>query len=589
MRSLVFIGVAFVAGVFGGKWIIQPMIESPRVAPPAAERASETTVVPNRETVPPVAAVSAPPPTDHPTIHDALKGDDPLACAARVMAWLETTDAETFRQLAEDPKKFPTPHFSGFGRQFQDAFCAALAERWLVVDPNGAMAAMQRVDAGAHFSWGPGGLLYSLASLRPELVLEKATTLSRGNFLESHTSEALTALAARDLKAAQRFAEKWQEPPLDQWARKAIIDGVATTDPLRALALAGDSKDQFNFATIVNAAAKLGPLVFQQVVQAAGDRLGPYAISPEFILRHPELANLLPNLPAPPSGFLNPGALASAERLPPAERERLLANYDSLPPGPRAGAAAALACVWARTEPRAAADWALAHAKADDGANAENAASQQVFLRWITSDPDAALAWWRAIPASPLRAALGTNASTYLAEEGRLDEAREIFQPAADATNNPQATAPGVMSMGGGSGDEQATVHLGQLLAARDPAAAGAWFATLPPTVATYQTTLAFLPKWYARAPEAVARWLETLPAGMARDVATRTFVKEAARISPAGAGEWVATVADPDLRQSAASLVYWEMRRDDPAGAKRWLGELRGVDEAWREGALRR
>ncbi len=586
MRSLVFVGVAFVAGVVGGKWMVRPMIESPMVESRAAVPAIEV----NPPAVPPATTVSAAPPAQRQTIHEALKGGDPLACAARVLAWLETADAEAFRKLAENPEKFPKPHFSGFGRPFQDAFCAALADRWLALDPDGALAAMQRVDKDAHFPFGPGGLLYSLASLQPELVLEKVAESGRKNFLESHTNEALKTLAARDLKAAQRFAEKWREPPLDQQARKAIIDGVATTDPLRALALAGDSKDPFIFFTIVNAAAKRGPLIFQQVAQAAGERLGSYPISPDFILRHPELANLLPNLPAPPNVYgVSPGALDAAERIAPEERARLLADYDALPPGPRAGTAAALACVWARTEPRAAADWALAHAKADDGAHAENAAAQQVFLRWITSDADAALAWWRAIPASPLRAALGTNASTYLAEEGRLDEAREIFKPAADATKDPSATAPGVMSMGGGSGDEQATVHLGQLIAARDPAAAGAWFATLPPTVATYQTTLAFLPKWYARAPEAVARWIETLPVGMGRDVATRTFVMEAARISPAGAGEWVAKVADPDLRQSAAAMVYWEMRRDDPAGAIRWLVELRGVDDAWRAGMLRR
>ena len=227
--------------------IESPMAEPRAAEPRAAEPAREPAMAVNPAAVPPAATVSAAPPAHRQTIHEALKGDDPLACAARVLAWLETANAATFRQLGEDPQKFPTPHFSGFGRQFQDAFCAALAERWLTLDPDGAMAAMPRVDKAAHFPYGPGGLLYSLASLQPEMVLEKVKTLSRTGFLESHTNEALKTLAARDVNAAQRFAEKWREPPLDQWARNAIIAGVATTDPLKALALAGDSKEPFIF------------------------------------------------------------------------------------------------------------------------------------------------------------------------------------------------------------------------------------------------------------------------------------------------------------------------------------------------------
>ena len=341
----------------------------------------------------------------------------------------------------------------------------------------------------------------------------------------------------------------------------------------------------------MKAAARRGPLTFQQVVQAAGDRVPPAAISADLVLQYPALAGILPNLPPPKdtaqiSAGLNPWAIGHAERLTPEERAKLLADYDTLPPGVRSGVAAAAASVWARTEPKAAADWALAHSRTDDGANPENTAAHQVFLRWTIGDADAALAWWRSLPDSPLRAAIGTDASTYLAEEGRIVEALEIFKP-ADAKKAQETNVPGAMSIGGGSPEEQATVQLGQTLAARDPAAAGAWFATLPPSVATYQTTLAFLPKWYAREPDAVARWIETLPAGPGRDEATRTFVQEAARISPEGASEWIATVGDLVLRKSAAALVYWAMWRENPGRAIRWLGDLRGVDETWRNQLL--
>ena len=116
-----------------------------------------------------------------------------------------------------------------------------------------ALAAMQRVDKEAQFGYRPGGLLYSLALQRPELVLEKLSEPGGNKWLESYTTEALKTLAARDLKTAQRFADNWPEPPFREQARNAIVTGLAESDPLAALALAGDSKDRFVLNAIVNA------------------------------------------------------------------------------------------------------------------------------------------------------------------------------------------------------------------------------------------------------------------------------------------------------------------------------------------------
>jgi hypothetical protein len=441
VRFLASIAAAFLASFAVTHWIVARQqagtaVDSPASAP---ERPVDLSASAQTETAPQRGSVSPQPSTYHPTLRDALKGDDPLASAARVIAWLETADAATFRKFAEDPKNFPAPSFSAFGREFQDAYCAAIAERWLALDPDGALPAMERVDEAGHFSYGPGGLLYSLARLRPELVLEKLPAKNRGIY------EALKALAARDAKAAQRFVEQWKGPA--PYAQNAIIAGLAESDPLAAVALAGEVKEASVkgslsdgirpanvFATIIDAAAKRDSFTFQQVLQAVGDRLPAFAVSPDLVLQHPGLVETWQSSPAPKDGLgLNRSTLDAAERLAPEERERLLASYDTLPAGPRSGVAAALASIWARTEPRAAADWAVAHGKPEDGASAENTAAQQVFVRWIAGDADAALAWWRTLPDSPLRAAIGTNASTYLAEEGRIDEALAIFKPAQDA------------------------------------------------------------------------------------------------------------------------------------------------------------
>lgn len=505
-------------------------------------------------------------------IRDALAGDDPLASAARVIAWLETTTAETFRELGEEPQRFPRPRFSGFDKEFRAAYFGAIAERWMALDPEGALPAMRRVQEELTKQYMPGELLNAAAKVRPELVLEKLPLENQGGSLQRHTRAALQSLAARDLKAARQFAERWTDENVRKDAASCIAQGVAENDPLGAAALAVQTKDQNLSLIALRAAERVGPGMVRQVLQAAGDQLGPYALSADFVLRHPDLVADMPDIPAPKNaGFSNAQPLVIADHIAPEERERLLASYDSLPASAREHVAAALAGSWARTEPQKAADWAIAHAKPEDGGNSANHAAQYVFLRWVNNDADAALAWWRALPSSPLRDALGTNASTYLAEDGRLDAALEIFKPSAGRT------------------DESATTQLAQLLVARDPNTAGAWFATLPAGVATEQTARAVVSEWYAREPQAVARWVETMPPGAPRDQALRVFIEQAAQQSPSGAAEWVETVTEPKLRQKAAESVFSAMARDDPAGARQWMRALRGVDPEWHARFLRR
>ena len=559
---------AFVGGFAAACWMKAPASpKPPAMATPAkTDRARE----PVRAQTTPVSVTQK---SARESIGDALAGDDPLASAARVVAWLDTTTAETFRELANTPEKFPWPTFSGFDSEFRAAYFKAIAERWLALDPGGALPAMQRVQAELDRQNAQGQILEAAAAMQPELVLEKLPLENKHGWLEPHARAALGSLAARDLPAARLFAERWTDSQLRGDAINAITMGVAEKDPLAAVRLVTEMSDQSRYWLVLSAAERIGPGMVRQVLQAAGGRLDPYAISPDFLLRHPDLAADMPNLPVPKNTafYISDDAFAAADRISPEDRERLLDGYDSLPASARENAAAALVCAWARTEPRKAAEWAVAHGKTDDGASPANNSAQQVFLRWINTDADAALAWWRAQPPSPLRDALGTNASTYLAEDGRLDAALEIFHPGAGET------------------DKFASAQLLQILADRDPREAAARFAKMPASAIGEQTARAVTGAWYARDPEAVARWIETLPAGSARDQAAQSFIMEAMNTSPAGAAQWVGTVADPELRQKAAALVFWQMRMDDPGAAREWLSQLRGVDAEWQARTLRR
>lgn len=528
-------------------------------------------------------------------IRDALAGDDPFASAARLLAWLQTTTVETFRKLAEEPEKFPSPYFSGFDQEFRSAYFEAIAERWMALDPDNALVAMQRIDQALEKQDYSGDFLRAAAKLRPELILEKLPLENKGGYLEAYTHAALGSLAARDMKAARLVAEHCTDASLRKDAYTAISMGVARNDPLAAVALASEMKQKDLCTVALRGAERIGSGMIRQVLQAAGDQLEPDAISPDFVLQHPDLAMDLPSLRAPKNtAQINEQTLAASDRLAPEERAHLLANCESLPGSARDAVVAALASTWARTEPKEAAEWALAHGKPEEGANSANNAAQQVFLRWINNDADAALAWWRALPDSSLRDALGTNGSTYLAEDGRIDEALEIFRPSVstneEAISRSQSPGGVYKKVSRGSTREAAaTAQLAQFLVDHDPKLAADWVATLPPAAVTDQTARTVVSEWYERSPEEVAHWIEKLPPSTGRDQAARVFIEEAVQQSPAAAAEWVETVRDPVLRRKAAEWVFWEMRSDDPAAARQWLKTLSGVDEEWQARMLRR
>ena len=132
--------------------------------------------------------------------------------------------------------------------------------------------------------------------VRPQLVLENLPIANKGGYLEPHTRAALGSLAARDLKAARAFTERWSDARLRKDADAAIALGVAANDPMAVVALARETENKDLYRIALQAAERLGAGMVGEVLRAAGDRLGPCAISAEFILQHPEIAAKVPSL-----------------------------------------------------------------------------------------------------------------------------------------------------------------------------------------------------------------------------------------------------------------------------------------------------
>jgi hypothetical protein len=509
-------------------------------------------------------------------LRDAVNSDDPFVAASRVMAWLKSATAEDFARLAQDPKNFPAPDFSGFSGQFSAAYFEAFAARWFEVDPD-AITAIRRLHEGLRKGQSQeGGLLMAVARIQPELVLNSETE-QEGRRLSAASQVAFRTIAEKDPNKARSFLGRLPEN-LRKEAEGSIIAGIAVRDPLSAISLARNlDPDQSShvYATIAQAASRIGPGMVRQVFAASEGRIERSSGIVDLLFEQPELAaelNFAPGkAPASWQFYGDAELLQKADAATPEERDEIKARFDQMPEHIRGPIGAALVAAWARTQPREAIEWAIQHAKPDDPASPVNQAPHHAFLRWIHVDRPGALAWLRSLPPSPLRDTIGTNASSYFAEDGELEVALEICKPTGSVV------------------DRSAVTHLAEIYAKSDLSAAAAWIAKLPEASIDEEAISKVIEPWLQKDPAAVGGWLETLPAGTVRDTALKSFVKKTAYQSASAGVAWTETIEDQKLRTDAAFFVYGAYSLEDPTRAREWIANLAGLDENRKARFLRR
>jgi hypothetical protein len=491
-----------------------------------------------------------------------LDGSDAFAATTRTAQWISSLSAEDFRQLAKDPKNFWRPYFEdGFSAEFSDAYFAALAGRWMEVDPE-AIPEMKRITDSLQKEneFGSDGLMMAAARTQPEKLLAKLGLDEKSGGFPPYIWEAIGALGRTDFRRGKILLDgmNLSNAELRKTAETRMLFGLAEVDPLGAIALSKQMGTSVLYQAL-ESAQKIGSGLVFQVVEAAEGKLD--GSLPQLLLRYPDLATKLGDVSA---ASLSAELISDAERTTPENRARILADYGNLPKGARDMICAALADVWSREDPGAAARWALAHAESGERSSAGNLAIERVFLRWVNSDLDSALAWWKTLPPSPMRERVSEEASTYIAEAGRVQEAVNLFRP--ETAKNPTIVQ-----------------HFAQILAERDPAAAGAWLGSVPPEAVNQEVVRNLMSQWIPRNPDAVGEWMNSLPQGGTRDKIVLGFVAKSASANPEVAGEWVSTIADPKTRRNAAAWVFTPWARFDKNAAREWLNNLPDLDPRWK------
>ncbi len=499
----------------------------------------------------------------------------PLESAARALAVIDAMTAEDFQHLGDHPGSVPTPSTHGFDQEYNRAFMDAFVERWLVVDPAGAVAGIRELEKkmvmpGSQWA-GAGEFLSALARTHSEMVLGSLPEKAVWDPFDHSLFTAFAELAKREPAAARSYLERFADPQQRKSAEIAIAQGVAENDPVAAVALARTLDSQAVFDAALAAAKGRGAGAVRDVLMANAKKFPVGNALPELALRDPDedWEALAGDVPDETRGVLVQ-TVTEAGRLTPEELARRIAGLDRFPPNLRNLMGGMLVGAWAEEDPRAASEWALAHAKADDSEAPESQRVNAAFYQWLRADEAAALDWCTHLPGSPLRDNISNGAAASLARAGKIDEALAILGP-----------HPGAKS-------SDAIAAIAESRAEGDPAAAAAWIDSLPPEIETTGAVNEIVEKWAARDLASAAKWVESQPVGARRDAALQAYTRTAAELDPAAAGEWAATIADPKARAKAAEFVFGKMNRRDPAAARAWLRALPGVDPVWRERFVR-
>lgn len=265
-----------------------------------------------------------------------------------------------------------------------------------------------------------------------------------------------------------------------------------------------------------------------------------------------------------------------AEAVPAGE---LRPTLDALSPAElQGGFGATLFRRWARSDPLAAARWAMACA---DGP-ARLALVQAAAVFWTQQDLPAARAWWSSLPASAdgrrFLSAMAFEAlnvdpvqALALTIDLRADERRDELMRhalAAWAAAKPLAAAAWVRELPAGDERDRLIAESIPALAEKNAAvAAQLALDCLPPGIQRDDAIVSVVQAWARKAPKTAAAWVEQFPAGPLQSAAITQLVGEWKANNATQCAMWLAQLepANARLYELAMTAFVSQFAPSDP------------------------
>jgi len=249
-------------------------------------------------------------------------------------------------------------------------------------------------------------------------------------------------------------------------------------------------------------------------------------------------------------------------------------------PAVRTGAIAAIADGWGRTDPLAAAAWAVA--LPDTDSTARTAALNNIVATWAKDDPAAALAFvqksgdptqfYPMAPALAQNLAQGDPAAAWafaqgLPEGATRDQAINNVLTAQAVTDFPSAWTD-AQNLPAGASRDAAMDSLVSVEANMNPTKAADLLDELSTGAARQAGIRALAKTWMQQDPQAASVWMDTLPAGPQRNVAVVELIGPESTKDPAAALQWANTITTDTTRANQIQRVITAWAKTDPAAA---------------------
>jgi uncharacterized coiled-coil DUF342 family protein len=226
----------------------------------------------------------------------------------------------------------------------------------------------------------------------------------------------------------------------------------------------------------------------------------------------------------------------------------------SLPDGEKKDAARlALVEIWAQTDPKSMATYALGLSAGDVQTRYLTAACRQLAIR----DFPATVELLQPLTDASLR-------QTILEQAARTCDLAHINQ-----------TAKFIAAMPASDDQKAAIKGLVSSWTPADPETAFNWLNSFPATNAQPELVQSVIKAWSQPEPAVVAKWLATLPAGTASEGMVSAFLEGAVAKYPEYAAQWTQSVTDETQRQKYQLQVARQWLKTDSSVAAKWIESL--------------
>lgn len=241
---------------------------------------------------------------------------------------------------------------------------------------------------------------------------------------------------------------------------------------------------------------------------------------------------------------------------------------------------------WAGSDPAA----ALASVKDNKEWPGQMAAST-VLTKWVSTNPDAAIAWATENGKESdqtetgnyyMVGLLGALAKTDLDRAATLAQSMNRSRARGDAMDrvldqyfaqrSPEATQAWAASLGASPFKDGVQSRLAGRLADKDAPSAAAWASALPDSENKPKVLSEVVQRWSQAQPNEAGAWLNQFPASAATDEPRETFAMQVQKTDPEAAIAWAATITDANRRERATRDLLRSWTERDPAQARQWV-----------------